>query len=110
MNIYLGNLSIDDIEKRTGITLTDEHKKYMNEHHQMEVYSTPIKKGFWHGFDMPFMILTGDESTAKEYADMFSAYDWSNCKESLQIGYERNECRRLQSLVQESLSNTSKNR
>ena len=32
MSIYLGNLSVDDIERRTGIVLNDEHKRYMNEH------------------------------------------------------------------------------
>lgn len=87
--IYLGNLSIEDIEKRTGITLTDEHRQYMNEHRQMEVNSTPIKKGFWHGFDIPFMLMTSDKETAKEYVEMLSVYDWSKCKESLRIGYGR---------------------
>lgn len=89
MSIYLGNLSIDDIERRTGIVLNDEHKRYMNEHRQSEVNNTPIKKGFWHCFDIPFMVMTSDKETAKEYVDMFSTYDWSKCKEVLQIGYER---------------------
>ena len=46
MNIYLGNLSIEDIEKRTGITLTDEHRQYMNEHRQMEVIVRQLRKAF----------------------------------------------------------------
>lgn len=87
MSIYLGNLSIEDIEKRTGIILTDEHRQYMNEHRQMEVNSIPIKKGFWHGFDIPFMLMASDKETAKKYVDMLSVYDWSKCKESLRIGY-----------------------
>ena len=85
--IYLGNLSIEDIEKRTGITLTDEHRQYMNEHRQMEVNSTPIKKGFWHGFDIPFMVMASDKETAREIVDMLSVYDWLKCKECLRIGY-----------------------
>ena len=89
--IYLGNLSVEDIERRTGITFNDEHRKYMKEHRQLEVNSTPIKKGFWHGFYLPFMVMTSDRETAKEYADMLSVYDWSKCKETLQIGYERKE-------------------
>ena len=89
MSIYLGNLSVDDIERRTGIVLNDKHKKYMNEHRQLEVNSVPIKKGFWHCFDIPFMVMTSDKETAKEYVDMLSTYDWSKCKEVLQIGYER---------------------
>lgn len=89
MSIYLGNLSVNDIERRTGIVLNDEHKRYMNEHRQLEVNNMPIKKGFWHCFDIPFMVMTSDKEMAKEYVDMLSAYDWSKCKEVLQIGYER---------------------
>jgi len=89
MYIHLGNLSVDDIERRTGIVLSDEHKRYMNEHRQLKVNNVPIKKGFWHCFDIPFMVMTSDKETAKEYVDMLSAYDWSMCKETLQIGYER---------------------
>lgn len=91
MSIYLGNLSIDEIEKRTGIVFSDEHKKYMNEHRQTAVNNTPLKEGFWHGFDIPFMIMTSDKAMAKKYVDMLSKYDWTKCKEPLRIGYERSK-------------------
>lgn len=89
MSICLGNLSVDEIEKRTGIVFSDEHKKYMNEHRQTAVNNTPLKEGFWHGFDIPFMLMTSDKATAMKYVDMLSEYDWAKSKECLQIGYER---------------------
>ncbi len=91
MNIYFGNLTIEQIEKRAGITLTDENREYMKAHRQEEVNKTPIAEGLWHGFDMPFMIMTGDKNTAEMYKNMLSAYDWSKCKEALQIAWERRE-------------------
>ena len=89
MSICLGNLSVDEIEKRTGIVFSDEHKKYLNEHRQTAVNKTPLKEGFWHGFDIPFMIMTSDKATAMKYVAMLSEYDWAKSKESLQVGYER---------------------
>lgn len=44
MNIYLGNLSVEQIEKRTGITLTDEHREYMKKHRQEAVNDTPLEE------------------------------------------------------------------
>ena len=89
MIIYFGNVSVEQIEKRTGITLSDEHREYMKAHRQETVNGTPIADGEWHCFDMPFMIMTGNQETAERYRDMLSSYDWSNCKETLQIGWER---------------------
>lgn len=89
MNIYLGNLSVEQIEKRTGITLTDEHREYMKKHRQEAVNDTPLDVGAWHCFDIPFIVMTGDKATAEFYRDMLSAYDWTKCKECLQIGWER---------------------
>ena len=39
MNIYLGNLSVEQIEKRTGITLTDEHIA------MIKIFSADMGKG-----------------------------------------------------------------
>ena len=89
MSIFLGNLSVEQIEERTGIILTDEHREYMKAHRQEVVYDTPLVDGKWHGFDIPFMLMTSDKKTAEMYRDMLSAYDWSKCKKPLQIGWER---------------------
>lgn len=89
MNIYFGNLSVEQIEKRTGITLMDEHREYMEKHRQEAVNDTPLEVGAWHCFDIPFIVMTSDKTTAEFYRDMLSAYDWTKCKECLQIGWER---------------------
>ena len=89
MSIYLGNLSVEQIEERTGITLKDEDREYLKKHRQEAVNDTPLEVGKWHCFDIPFMIMTGNQETAEHYRDMLLSYDWSNCKEPLQIGWER---------------------
>lgn len=90
MGIYLGNLSVEQIEKRTGITLSDKHRDYMKANRQEAINNTPLEVGKWHCFDIPFMIMTGNKETAEHYIDMLSTYDWSECKEPLQIGWEWN--------------------
>lgn len=88
MGIYLGNLSVEQIEKRTSITLSDEHKDYMKANRQEAIYNTPLEVGKWHCFDIPFMIITSNKETAEHYRNMLLTYDWSECKEPLQIGWE----------------------
>ena len=87
--IYLGNLSVKQIEERTGITLSDADREYMNTHRQEDVYDKALEEGKWHCFDIPFMIKTHDKKTADIYRDMLMEYDWENCREALQIGWER---------------------
>ena len=55
MGIYLGNLTIDEIEKRSGVDFGDDLKKFMNKTHQHE--ASNIKPGMWHCFDIPFLLL-----------------------------------------------------
>lgn len=88
MNIFLGNLSVSQIESRTGITLSDSDREYMNANRQEKVNDTKLETGKWHCFDMPFMIMTHDKQTATAYKDMLMKYDWSKCREALQIGWE----------------------
>lgn len=88
MMIYLGNLSVNQIEKRTGITLSDADRAYMSARRQEEVNDTELEKGKWHCFDIPFMIMTHDKQTADIIREMLMKYDWSTCREALQIGWE----------------------
>ena len=37
MNIYLGNLSIKQIEREYSVTFTDEDKQWLQEHHQDDI-------------------------------------------------------------------------
>lgn len=60
--IMLGNLTVDQIESRIGISFPEEIKTFMKENHQGEAAN--IKKGKWHCFDIPFYIVCGDVETA----------------------------------------------
>lgn len=88
MSIYLGDLTVEQIESRTGITLSEQDRTFMRDNHQAAVNNTPLEPGKWHCFDLPFMVMTHDKQTAETYRDLLGAYDWSKCKEALQIGWE----------------------
>lgn len=64
MALYLGNLSVDEIEKRIGVDFPEEIRKFMNETREMSAQKTPVGK--WHCFDVPFMLVCGDMDTAKK--------------------------------------------
>ena len=86
--IFLGNLSVSQIEKRTGITLSDADREYMIANRQEKINNTPLETGKWHCYVIPFMVMVHDKQTAIVYRDMLSRYDWSKCREALQIGWE----------------------
>lgn len=91
MMIFLGNLSAKQIEERTGITLSDADREFMNATRQEKVNNTPIQFGKWHCYDLPFMIMTHDKETAKVFRDMLNKYDWTKCREALGIAWESGE-------------------
>ena len=62
MGIMLGNLTVEQIEHRLGISFPSEVKLFMSENNQSE--AAFIKKGKWHCFDIPFHIVCGDIDTA----------------------------------------------
>ena len=82
MSILLGNLSVNDIEKRAGIVFPQELKDYMDLRWQKS--ANKIKNGKWHCFDIPFVLVCGDMDTAKEIYKYLSEYS-SDFKEHLQI-------------------------
>ena len=67
MNIMLGNLTVEQIEKRIGIDFPDDIRTFMNENHQAKAEKT--EKGKWHCFDMPFTMVCGDRETAMKIYD-----------------------------------------
>ena len=89
MSIYLGNLMPEQIERRLGIELSEEDKKFLLETHQGVVNNTPMEHGKWHCFDLPFMLMTRDVETAIVFRDLFMKYDTSTFKECFQIGWEK---------------------
>jgi len=86
MNIMLGNLNVDQIEKRLGINFPADVKKFMEITHQLNADN--VLKGKWHCFDIPFNIVFGDIETATKVFN--SVKDKSNeCKEQLQFSIQK---------------------
>lgn len=87
MNIMLGNLSLKQIEERTGISVSADDRAVLSGMRQEKAEN--ITSGKWHCFDLPFMIVCGDKPTAEKVRDILQRYDWSKAKEALQISWER---------------------
>ena len=88
MIIMLGNLSVDQIEKRLGIELTAEEKETLNSTRQLAVNDTPIADNCWHCFDIPFMIQCGTKATCFKIMDILKPYV-PQMHGQIQVGYER---------------------
>lgn len=88
MGIYLGNLTVDQIETRLGVEFSEEDKETLRGTRQEKVNKTPIEHGKWHCFDIPFMFMTHDVDTAIRFRDLFQNYDTAKFKEMFQIGWE----------------------
>ena len=86
MWIMLGNLTLKQIEDRTGIELSVEDRAELNGMRQEKAEN--IASGKWHCFDLPFMVVCGDKQTAEKMVKILSAYDWSKAKQALQISWE----------------------
>lgn len=74
MNIFLGNLSIKQIEREYSVAFTDEDKQWLQEHHQDE--ASNIQSDKWHFFDIPHVMMTGSHECAKEIYDRFEKYSF----------------------------------
>lgn len=85
MAIALGNLSVKEMEARTGVTFPEELVKYMEENRQEK--TKDVAEGKWHCFDIPFMLLVGDMKTAQMIYDHLKPLT-ANFKEPMQIGLE----------------------
>lgn len=78
----LGNLSVPEIESRSGVTFPDELKKFMADKHQAS--ASKVEKGKWHCFDIPFTLVVGDMETATHIYGHLKDLS-SSFKEPLQI-------------------------
>ena len=81
-NIMLGNLTVNEIEKRTGIDFPDDIREFMNQSHESK--ASKIGYGKWHCFDIPFNIVCWDMETAKKIFNSVKDRA-SECKEVLQF-------------------------
>lgn len=87
MGIMLGNLTLSQIEERTGISISAEDRAELSGMRQEKAEN--IAPGKWHCFDLPFMIVCGDKPTAEKVVKILSAYDWKKAKQALQISWGR---------------------
>lgn len=83
--IMLGNLSIEDAERRSGVTFPEELRRFMANSHQAT--ATNIQPGKWHCFDIPFMLVCGDMNTAQTIYDHLTPMQ-ADFKVPLQIGVQ----------------------
>lgn len=80
--MMLGNLSVEQIEKRTGVDFPEEIRVFLKENHQSEAAN--VKKGKWHCFDIPFTMVCGDIETATKIYESVKDKS-SQFKERMQI-------------------------
>ena len=83
--IMLGNLTLKQIEERTGISVSDSDRAELNGMRQEKAENIAPEK--WHCFDLPFVLVCGDKPTAEKVVKILSAYDWSKAKQALQISW-----------------------
>ncbi|MCY4781764.1 hypothetical protein ORI89_19110 [Sphingobacterium sp. UT-1RO-CII-1] len=86
MSILLGNLSVNEIEKRIGIDFPQDVRDFMNDHHHSDAGNIP--KGKWHCFDIPFTLVCGDVETATKIYNSVKERS-SQVKEQLQFSIQR---------------------
>lgn len=82
--IMLGNLTIEQFEKRCGITLTDSERQTLNELREQTCDKVDGNNKI-HIYDIPFMIVCGNGEARKTVIDMLTPYA-GDIKTALQIG------------------------
>lgn len=87
MSIYLGNLSIAQIEERLGIELTDAERSELTGARQERIGDVALAPDKWHCYDLPFIIACGSREMAEKLCKILSPYS-SRMKCQLQIGID----------------------
>jgi len=85
--MMLGNLTIEEMQKRAGVEFPQELIEYMEPRKQEN--ASNIKAGHWHCFDIPFAVVCGDRETATEIFKHLSPLS-SQFKEVMQIAIQGN--------------------
>jgi hypothetical protein len=84
--MMLGNQSLDQMEKRLGITIPIELSSYLATHRQENI-SIPLVKGYWHCFDLPFTLLCGGMELRDMVVNSLSPLS-KDVQESMSICYQ----------------------
>lgn len=90
MSIMLGNLSVEQMENRLGIALSDEHRRILEDSRQERVNGVPLEDGSWHCFDIPFMMVCDTKTTAIKLRDIIKPYLIEK-NSVFQIGWEKQQ-------------------
>lgn len=89
MSIYLGNLTVEQMEDRLGIKLTDEERAELNACHEdkcANVHGNDV----WHCYDMPFELVVGSKSVAdKVYHILFPHSSEMKCQLRVSADYAK---------------------
>lgn len=75
MAIYLGNLTIEDFQKRLGIEFSPEDLNELKSMRQED--ASNIQPGKIHIFDIPFFVRCGDMDTARRLLKILNQFDTS---------------------------------
>lgn len=85
MNIYLGNLSVEQIERDYGVEFSQEDKNWLKEHRRQAVNSIPLGKDKWHCYDIPRIFAVGSKEFAHELFNRLKNYEF---KGQIEIGVD----------------------
>lgn len=72
--IYLGNLSVEQIEKEYCVSFSEEDKKWLLEHNQDK--AEDIEKDKWHFFDIPRIVIVGSQKFRQELYNRLIKYEF----------------------------------
>ena len=86
MGIYLGNLTIKELEEKHSITLSDEHRSALESMRQNNADN--VKSDKFHIFDIPRVIACGSKDTAIKVYEILKQY---SIKGHIEIAVESNQ-------------------
>lgn len=87
MSIMLGNVGIEEMQRRLGVEFPVELVKWLETNHQSNANTASLKESEWHCFDLPFIIVFGSYDAALHFYNYFKDFDSSAFKESLNISF-----------------------
>lgn len=72
--IYLGNLSVEQIEKEYCVSFSEEDKNWLLEHYQDK--AEDIEKDKWHFFEIPRVAIVGSQEFGQELYSRLIKYEF----------------------------------
>lgn len=85
MSIFLGNISVEQMQSRTRVEFPVELVEYLNERRQEK--ACRLEKDTWHCFDIPFVLVCENMEMAQKVYDNLKDKS-SQFEEVLQIAVQ----------------------